>query len=766
MHGWSGCKSSCRTFLTRRVGDSMLTKLLRLQCFLVAVMLFLFGILPVAGLGQSTNTILLDIAWSPDGTMLASIGDDGTFNVMVPSRNTTVFEFARPSTLVKASIAWSPLGDHVAAGIGNRMYIWDVDTWQLLYEYGVGLPSGFFTWINVDNIPEGVQTITWSVDGRYVIVGTYSYETSVWDTELERLIFRNGDLSGGGPGRVWLSNDGWMGDGANKLNAFSSEYLVPSIEDNQRAFGGSVEGGKTEPRPDNTQIAWGTDSGFLLVIDLTTTWGIQGFDVTQSSIVGFRRGIADISWDGTWNFIAVVSRDGELYIANLVTEEVASLLNVDGQLNAVDWNPRTNQVTYAGVSSTGEPILETVDVSGIAGVPVITLTPTFSPTPSPTETPTTTYIPSFTPTSTVTLTSTPTDTLIPTPTATFTPTHTATPTFTSTFTVTFTPTATLTSTFTPTPSVICTATATNLAAFVSAINAANANGTSPDTICLTNSTYSFLTAQNSIAIPSITTPITIVGNGAVLERGSGAPQFRLFNVTGSGSLTLQNLTLRNGNAGGGNGGAVQNAGNLTLNGVIVTGNSARFAGGIHSSGALTITNSTFTSNTSQEDAGAIYLNSGTLTMTDSTVESNSARFGSGVYLNNGSAALTNVTFRSNTANEQGAGVYQRTGTLTITGGLFKSNIARFGNGVYVDAGTATLSGVVMWYSAVRWRRESAYLCASLCITRSMSTRISTSVAHPAHRSPCRCCIPSICSSAVRFQSFVTSASRLSYMSAW
>jgi len=477
-------------------------KLLEFQLLLVTITLVLFSVLPIVGSAQDIDTVLLDIAWSPDGTMLASIADDGIFNVMMPSQNTILFQFARPSTLVKAAVAWSRLGDRLAAGIGNRMYIWDVESWQLLYEYEVGLPSGFFTWIDVDNIPEGVQTITWSLGGRYVVVGTYSYETSVWDTQQGQLIFRDGDLSGGGPGRVWLNDDGRMGDGANWLNAFMGERTRPPAEDIQRRFGGSAEGGKTEPRPDNTQIAWGNDTGFLLIIDLNTTWGIQGFDVTQTSTTSFRRGIADISWDGTWNFIAVVSRDGELYIVNLVTEEIASVLTIDGQLNAVDWNPRTNQVTYAGVSSTGEPILETVDVSGIADVPVIAPTSTHTPT--------------------------------------------------------------LTPTFTPTPAIVCTATAPNPAALVNAISAANSNGASSDTICLTNSTYTFATAANSIALPSITTPITIVGNGAILERGSGAPQFRVFNVTSTGALMLQNLTIRSFNAGGSNGGAILNAGSVML----------------------------------------------------------------------------------------------------------------------------------------------------------------------------------------------------------
>jgi len=299
-------------------------------------------------------------------------------------------------------------------------------------------------------------------------------------------------------------------------------------------------------------------------------------------------------------------------------------------------------------------------------------------TPAPTHTPTLTPTPTFTPTSTLTSS--------PIPTSTYTPSATSTPTFTPTATFT----STLPATATPTPSITCAA-ANDPSALVNAIAAANANGASPDTICLTNSSYTFLSAQNSIALPSITTPITIIGNGAILERSSGAPNFRLFNVTASGSLTLQNLTIRNFNAGGGNGGAILSAGTVTLDGVTLTSNSARFAGGIHSSGTLTITGSTLSSNSSQEDAGAIYLDNGSLTMTDSTVQANSARYGGGVYMNNGTVSLTNVTFRANTANEQGAGLFQRRGTVTVSGGTFDANSARYGSAIYVR-GALSVSG--------------------------------------------------------------------------
>ncbi|MBE7511184.1 MAG: WD40 repeat domain-containing protein [Anaerolineales bacterium] len=330
--------------------------------------------------GQNAPSMILDVAWSPNGERLAMVDNSGTLRIRVSDQSTDIFHFTRPLVLYKASITWSPQGERLAAGIGNRMYIWNTTSWQLVYEFAVGDPDGFFTFDSIQNIPEGVQKITWSVDGRYVVVGTYSYETSVWDNQESRSIFQEGDLSGGGPGRVWLGDNGWLGDGATKVNVFSGELIVPSVEDIQNRYGGSAEGGATEPRPDNTQIAWGNNTGFLLIYNLNTLQGVNAIEVTDSIPPAPRRSIADISWDGTWNFIAVVSHDGELYIVNLLTEDVATVLNINGQLNAVNWNPTNNLVTYAGVSSTGESILETVDVSGIAGVP--TVVPTPHPTPS------------------------------------------------------------------------------------------------------------------------------------------------------------------------------------------------------------------------------------------------------------------------------------------------------------------------------------------------------------------------------------------------
>jgi CSLREA domain-containing protein len=86
---------------------------------------------------------------------------------------------------------------------------------------------------------------------------------------------------------------------------------------------------------------------------------------------------------------------------------------------------------------------------------------------------------------------------------------------------------------------------------------------------------------------------TLNGNGVILERNSGVTRLRLFYVTPTGNLTLNNVTLRNGKALGGNGGTGGRAG----------GGGAGLGGAIFNEGTLTINRSTLTANTAQGGNG-------------------------------------------------------------------------------------------------------------------------------------------------------------------
>ncbi len=105
---------------------------------------------------------------------------------------------------------------------------------------------------------------------------------------------------------------------------------------------------------------------------------------------------------------------------------------------------------------------------------------------------------------------------------------------------------------------------------------------------------------------SISTSLTIDGgSGVIIERDSGAGNFRIFTISGAGvEVTLDSLTIRNGRVTGDGGGVFNSDATLTISNSTVSGNrttnggSGDFGGtggdggGIFNTGNLTISNST------------------------------------------------------------------------------------------------------------------------------------------------------------------------------
>jgi LPXTG-site transpeptidase (sortase) family protein len=170
--------------------------------------------------------------------------------------------------------------------------------------------------------------------------------------------------------------------------------------------------------------------------------------------------------------------------------------------------------------------------------------------------------------------------------------------------------------------------------------------------------------------------ITVSGNDAV----------RVLHVYSGADLTLTDISITHGKAGGSDdGGAILNEGALTVNGVTFSNNNTTsgFGGAIYSeSGStLNITDSTFTSN-SGVYGGAIITAATTASITDSSFSSNSASYGAGIFAGPGGAGtldISGTTISSNSASVNGGGIWNG-GVLTI------SNSAISGNGAVTGAG--------------------------------------------------------------------------------
>ena len=237
----------------------------------------------------------------------------------------------------------------------------------------------------------------------------------------------------------------------------------------------------------------------------------------------------------------------------------------------------------------------------------------------------------------------------------------------------------------------------------------------PDTIVLAaNGTYT-LTGINNInaglnGLPSITSHITIQGQGATIRRSTsgGVPGFRLFHLQPSGTLALNDVTLARGRAiesgQGGNGGAVYAAGTLILEGVTIRDGVAQDAGGgVFVFGSVTMTNSTLSGNSAAVGGALAVAVGASSTLLNTTITLNAATTsGGGLYVVSSGASYENTIIAGNVAAVSGSDcsgggitsagnnlVGNGTGCPTTGSDLTTSNVANELNTTLADNGGPT-----------------------------------------------------------------------------
>ena len=182
--------------------------------------------------------------------------------------------------------------------------------------------------------------------------------------------------------------------------------------------------------------------------------------------------------------------------------------------------------------------------------------------------------------------------------------------------------------------------------------------------------------------------VTVNGGGRIGLNGDDLRQH--FLVLGTGHLTLNDISLLDGGAGGGNGGAISIApnGQVTINRSFLTSNfteSGSDGGAIYTSGILTINNTTLGANEARSaggDGGAIYINGGTVVIRDAYLINNQAQNGGAIRLVGGSLTFERSALRSNIARANGGGLHIESNAGAITNSTFSNNKADRGGAIY------------------------------------------------------------------------------------
>lgn len=180
---------------------------------------------------------------------------------------------------------------------------------------------------------------------------------------------------------------------------------------------------------------------------------------------------------------------------------------------------------------------------------------------------------------------------------------------------------------------------------------------------------------------TITKDLTLTGQqprGFTSPTLDGASQNFVLTINSGVAVTINTLTITDGNNPAFGGGGIDNVGGtVTLNDSTITGNttfSGRGGGISNDGGLVTLNGSSSVSGNYAANGGGIY-NSGTVTLNDSSsVSSNSAIFGGGIF-NTGTVTLNDSSSVSgNTADFDGGGIFNYPGgTVNLNGGTVTGN---------------------------------------------------------------------------------------------
>jgi hypothetical protein len=231
-----------------------------------------------------------------------------------------------------------------------------------------------------------------------------------------------------------------------------------------------------------------------------------------------------------------------------------------------------------------------------------------------------------------------------------------------------------------------------------AIGFANTNGQS-DTITFASgvTTVTLTTAQLTLSESNTSTTISgfAPGNKVVIQRSTagGTPNFRVLEINDfSQSVTLNNLTIKNGvDTGSSGGGGVLSRGATTLNDCTLQDNQAGSGAGIFCNNTLTLNRCVISGNTAGSQGGGVWNSTGLLTVNSSTILNNTATSQGGGIFKSGTFTLTNSTLFNNTAAHGGGLNY--TGSGTILGSTFQNNHAVLGGAVFEPGSGGAIWGV-------------------------------------------------------------------------
>ncbi len=237
------------------------------------------------------------LAWSPDGTYIASASGDKTVQVWNTLTGDQVFTYCGHSDAVN-SVTWSPDGTRIAsASSDSTVQVWDATTGQNILKCSAH--------------PHRIHSITWSPDGKRIASGGDGHRVQIWDALTSKHISTYRGHAD------WVRAVAWSPDGTHI--ASGSDDNTVQVKAAPTKFSLSIKRGAYRGHthwiralawsPNGMRIASGSEDKTVQVWNANTKSHMLTYNKHAS-------GVRAVAWSADGKYVASGSGSSDSYSAD------------------------------------------------------------------------------------------------------------------------------------------------------------------------------------------------------------------------------------------------------------------------------------------------------------------------------------------------------------------------------------------------------------------------------------------------------------------